>query len=100
MKKKKLIVLNPFSIDPEKVLKKRTKHARKMTRGEFESKLLTLKQIKEQLNYGDITECARQFGCSAQTVHNVLNAKSRHLSKYIYAWLNERALENMKIPKK
>ena len=98
MKKKKLIVLNPFSIDPEKVLKKRTKHARKMTRGEFESKLLTLEEIKEQLNYGDIAECARKFSCSAQTVHNLLNGKSR--KKYIYIWLNERAIENMKIPKK
>jgi hypothetical protein len=61
-------------------------------------KNLTLQQIKNNLNYGDIAECARQFSCSAQTVHNLLNGKSR--KKYIYGWLNERAIENMKIPKK
>ena len=63
-------------------------------------KNLTLQQIKNNLNYGDITECAQKFSCSAQTVNNVLNGKSRYLSKYIYAWLNERAIENMKIPNK
>jgi hypothetical protein len=66
--------------------------------GDADKVVLTLKQIKEQLNYGDIAECSRQLRCSAQTVHNLLNGKSR--KKYIYAWLNERALENMKIPKK
>jgi len=66
--------------------------------GDADKVVLTLKQIKEQLNYGDIAECSRQLRCSAQTVHNLLNGKSR--KKYIYAWLNKRALENMKIPKK
>jgi transcriptional regulator with XRE-family HTH domain len=67
---------------------------------ENKKRIRTLKQIKKNLNYGDKAECARQFGVSANTVHNVLNGQSIYMYKYIYQWLNERAIENMKIPKK